>query len=71
MTSTKEITVPAAPARPVRPARWIYISWSSGGSYKNTCESAGMSIPLAATSVATKKRKLPAAILANTLSRLL
>mmetsp|Transcript_1056 Transcript_1056/g.3900 ORF Transcript_1056/g.3900 Transcript_1056/m.3900 type:complete len:208 (-) Transcript_1056:779-1402(-) len=51
--------MPEAPARPVRPLRWMYVSGSFGGSLCTTSATPDMSSPRAATSVATKTWKRP------------
>ena len=57
-----EIAVPVRPARPVRPVRCTYCSAVSGKSWLMTCVRCEMSMPRAATSVATRKRSLPSRV---------
>ena len=56
---TRVMPTPRRPARPVRPMRWMYASWLSGGWKLITCEIPSMSIPRAATSVATSVSTCP------------
>ena len=53
--SASVIATPSRPARPVRPVRWTYASGDEGTSKFTTCEMCSMSIPRAATSVATSR----------------
>ena len=52
--ATKETTTPERPARAVRPERWMYALWSSGGSKWKTAATSSTWMPRAATSVATR-----------------
>mmetsp|Transcript_33016 Transcript_33016/g.81239 ORF Transcript_33016/g.81239 Transcript_33016/m.81239 type:complete len:289 (+) Transcript_33016:215-1081(+) len=61
--------MPVAPARPVRPLRWMYVSASLGGSHCTTISTPVMSRPRAATSVATSVWNLLARNPASTTSR--
>ena len=64
-----EIAVPVRPARPVRPVRCTYDSASCGKSWLITWVRCEMSIPRAATSVATRKRRRPSRVADITRSR--
>ena len=60
LTSNNKTEIPLLPARPVRPERCTYVSTSRGGSNCTTTSTSFMSMPRAATSVATKTLKAPA-----------
>mmetsp|Transcript_37663 Transcript_37663/g.118039 ORF Transcript_37663/g.118039 Transcript_37663/m.118039 type:complete len:302 (-) Transcript_37663:1163-2068(-) len=63
------IAVPERPARPVRPERWTYDSESCGRRYCTMRSTPSMSMPRAATSVATSTGKWPSRNFCSVVSR--